>query len=73
MNSLTNAQLIANDPGWLIAVKALLTFVVLVVFTLLAIWWERRFIGFMQERPGPNRHWPTRLIAIFGRWRKAGT
>jgi NADH-quinone oxidoreductase subunit H len=62
MNSLTNAQLIANDPGWLIAVKALLTFVVLVVFTLLAIWWERRFIGFMQERPGPNRTGPQGLL-----------
>ncbi len=62
MNSVTNAQLIAGDPGWLIAVKALLTFVVLVVFTLLAIWWERRFIGFMQERPGPNRTGPQGLL-----------
>ncbi|MGI9226470.1 MAG: NADH-quinone oxidoreductase subunit NuoH [Candidatus Nanopelagicaceae bacterium] len=62
MNSVTNAQLIAGDPGWLIAVKALLTFVVLVVFTLLAIWWERRLIGFMQERPGPNRTGPQGLL-----------
>ena len=62
MNSVTNAQLIAGDPGWLIAVQALLTFVVLVVFTLLAIWWERRFIGFMQERPGPNRTGPQGLL-----------
>ena len=62
MNSVTNAQLIAGDPGWLIAVKALLTFVVLVVFTLLAIWWERRFIGSMQERPGPNRTGPQGLL-----------
>ena len=62
MNSVTNAQLIAGDPGWLITVKALLTFVVLVVFTLLAIWWERRFIGFMQERPGPNRTGPQGLL-----------
>ena len=62
MNSVTNAQLIATDPGWLIAVKAVLTFAVLVVFTLLAIWWERRFIGFMQERPGPNRTGPQGLL-----------
>ena len=62
MNAVTNAQLIAGDPGWLIAVKALLTFVILVVFTLLAIWWERRFIGFMQERPGPNRTGPQGLL-----------
>ncbi|MFM8448204.1 MAG: NADH-quinone oxidoreductase subunit NuoH [Candidatus Nanopelagicaceae bacterium] len=59
---MTNAQLIAADPGWLIAVKAVLTFAVLVVFTLLAIWWERRFIGFMQERPGPNRTGPQGLL-----------
>jgi len=62
MNTITNAQLIAGDPGWLIAIKAVLTFAVLVVFTLLAIWWERRFIGFMQERPGPNRTGPQGLL-----------
>lgn len=62
MNSVTNAQLIAGDPGWLIVIKAVLTFAVLVVFTLLAIWWERRFIGFMQERPGPNRTGPQGLL-----------
>ena len=59
---MTNAQLIANDPGWLIVVKALMTFAILVVFTLLAIWWERRLIGFMQERPGPNRTGPQGLL-----------
>lgn len=62
MNTLTNAQLIANDPGWLIVVKAVMTFGILVVFTLLAIWWERRLIGFMQERPGPNRTGPQGLL-----------
>ena len=59
---MTNAQLIANDPGWLIVVKAIMTFAILVVFTLLAIWWERRLIGFMQERPGPNRTGPQGLL-----------
>ena len=59
---MTNAQLIANDPGWLILVKAVMTFAILVVFTLLAIWWERRLIGFMQERPGPNRTGPQGLL-----------
>ena len=62
MNQLTNAALIANDPGWLIVVKALMTFAILVVFTLMAIWWERRLIGFMQERPGPNRTGPQGLL-----------
>jgi len=62
MNQLTNAALIANDPGWLIVVKAIMTFAILVVFTLMAIWWERRLIGFMQERPGPNRTGPQGLL-----------
>ena len=52
----------ANDPGWLIVVKAIMTFAILVVFTLMAIWWERRLIGFMQERPGPNRTGPQGLL-----------
>jgi len=62
MNTLTNAQLIANDPGWLITVKAVLTFALLVVFTLGAILWERKFIGYMQERPGPNRTGPFGIL-----------
>ena len=61
-NAVTNAQLIANDPGWLILVKAIMTFGILVFFTLMAIWWERRLIGFMQERPGPNRTGPQGLL-----------
>jgi len=44
-----------HDPWWLIIIKVLAIFVFLVVATLLTIWAERRVIGRMQQRPGPNR------------------
>ena len=59
---MTNAELIAADPGWLILVKALLVFVVCVLLTLMAVWGERRLVGRMQQRPGPNRVGPFGLI-----------
>ena len=59
---MTNAQLIAADPGWLILVKAILVFAGCVVLTLLAVWGERRLVGRMQQRPGPNRVGPFGLI-----------
>ena len=59
---MTPAQLIGADPGWLITVKALLVFIFCVVLTLLSVWGERRLVGRMQQRPGPNRVGPFGLI-----------
>ena len=59
---MTNAQLIASDPGWLIAVKALIVFAICVLLTLMSVWGERRVVGRMQQRPGPNRVGPFGLI-----------
>ena len=59
---MTTAELIGADPGWLITVKALLVFVFCVVLTLLSVWGERRLVGRMQQRPGPNRVGPFGLI-----------
>ena len=59
---MSTAQLLATDPGWIIAVKGLLVFVACVVLTLLAIWAERRIVARMQERPGPNRVGPLGLL-----------
>ena len=42
-------------PWWLIAVKAVIIFGFLLVMTLLSIWAERRILGRMQQRYGPNR------------------
>ncbi|GAB3305949.1 NADH-quinone oxidoreductase subunit NuoH [Epidermidibacterium keratini] len=50
------------DPFWLIALKTVGVFALLVVIVLLMIWWERRLIGFMQARPGPNRTGPAGLL-----------
>ena len=59
---MTTAELIGADPGWLITVKALLVFIFCVVLTLLSVWGERRLVGRMQQRPGPNRVGPFGLI-----------
>jgi NADH-quinone oxidoreductase subunit H len=44
-----------HDPWWIIICKVLIIFLFLLLGTLLAIWAERRIIGRMQQRPGPNR------------------
>jgi NADH-quinone oxidoreductase subunit H len=59
---MTTAELIGADPGWLIVVKALIVFVICVLLTLMSVWGERRVVGRMQQRPGPNRVGPFGLI-----------
>ena len=44
-----------NQPWWLELIKVLFIFVFLLLLTLFMIWAERRVIGRMQQRPGPNR------------------
>jgi len=52
----------SDTPWWLSLIKALLVFVFLLINTLLVIWFERRVIGRMQQRPGPNRTGPFGLL-----------
>jgi NADH-quinone oxidoreductase subunit H len=59
---MTNAEIIATDPGWIILVKGLLIFVVCVIATLMSVWGERRLVARMQQRLGPNRVGPFGLI-----------
>ena len=49
------SALVDNDPWWLTAIKVLVVFLFLLLLTLFMIWAERRVIGRMQQRPGPNR------------------
>jgi NADH-quinone oxidoreductase subunit H len=51
-----------RHPALALVVKALFIFVYLLVSTLLVIWFERRVIGRMQQRPGPNRNGPFGLL-----------
>jgi NADH-quinone oxidoreductase subunit H len=51
-----------NDPWYIILIKAVLIFVVLVLLTLFNIWWERRVVARMQHRIGPNVHGPFGLL-----------
>jgi NADH-quinone oxidoreductase subunit H len=50
-----STALIDHDPWWLTAIKVLIVFAFLMLATLLMIWAERRVIGRMQQRSGPNR------------------
>jgi len=52
----------SDTPWWLSLVKALFVFVFLLINVVVVIWFERRVIGRMQQRPGPNRAGPFGLL-----------
>ena len=52
----------SHDTVWLAVVKAVLILVFLLVSVLMAIWFERKVVGRMQSRPGPNVHGPFGLL-----------
>jgi NADH-quinone oxidoreductase subunit H len=51
-----------HDTWWLVILKVAFIFVFLLLMTMFMIWAERRVIGRMQKRPGPNRAGPFGLL-----------
>ena len=72
MNGAVNgAALAAADPTladfntliwWMVLLKVVFVFAFLLLVTIFMIWFERRVIGRMQNRPGPNRAGPFGLL-----------
>jgi NADH-quinone oxidoreductase subunit H len=52
----------SNDTWWIVLIKAVAIVVFLLVSVLFAIWFERKVVGRMQQRPGPNVHGPFGLL-----------
>ena len=53
---------LAGDSIWIVIIKAVIVLVFLLVSVLFAVWFERRVIGRLQQRPGPNMHGPFGLL-----------
>ncbi|MEV6690991.1 NADH-quinone oxidoreductase subunit NuoH [Micromonospora sp. NPDC051196] len=65
MNPLAQAPSLTDfghDPWWLILGKIVFAFVVALLGTLLGVWFERRVVGRMAVRPGPNQLGPFGLL-----------
>ncbi|SCL57961.1 NADH dehydrogenase subunit H [Micromonospora citrea] len=51
-----------RDPWWLVLIKIVFAFAFGLVATLLGVWFERRVVGRMAVRPGPNQAGPFGLL-----------
>ena len=51
-------SLFGTDPWWLVLIKVVGLFVVLLVWTIFNVWYERRLVGKMQHRLGPIMNGP---------------
>jgi NADH-quinone oxidoreductase subunit H len=52
----------SHDTLWMVLLKAAMILVIVLGSVIMAIWFERRVIGRMQLRPGPNVHGPFGLL-----------
>ena len=56
------SDIFGHEPFWVVALKAVLIFVFLLLYTLFNIWFERRVVAKMQHRIGPNVNGPFGLL-----------
>ena len=57
-----------QDPWWLVLVKVVLLFVILLAWTIVNVWFERRVLAKMQNRIGPvmNSAWAGGVFQAVG-------
>ncbi len=55
MNNVPTLNDFGHDPLWITIIKAVAIFVFLMLGVLFGVWTERKLIGRMQHRYGPNR------------------
>ncbi len=57
-----DTQMIMNDPWWLVLIKCVAVFALLLVWTIFNVWFERRLVAKMQHRLGPIMNGPGGLL-----------
>ena len=48
-----DTKIFFNDPWWIVAIKCIGVVVLLLTWTIVNVWYERRLVGKMQHRLGP--------------------
>jgi len=60
------SPLFGSDPWWIVLIKVVGVFVLLLTWTIFEVWFERRVLGKMQNRKGPIMNGPFGLGQAMG-------